>query len=143
MNKRQQKKIKKEFLEFLIKTPVIQVACAKLGVARSTYYRWKEEDVNFANDAEMAELKGRELINDLAESKIINNIQNGDNTASIFWLKHNKPHIYGFASQVPPKPEAKISLSEEDIAEMDEFVRKNNLFQNSSIEKTETRLTES
>ena len=31
-------------IETLEKVPIIQVACKRIGIARATFYRWKEED---------------------------------------------------------------------------------------------------
>lgn len=80
---------KQELIEQLKKTPIIQVACEKVGVARATFYRWRKEDVDFAEKIEEAVNAGSQLINDMAESVLITAIRNGNITAIIFWLKNH------------------------------------------------------
>jgi hypothetical protein len=84
-------KNKKLIAEQLRKTPIVQFACEKTGVGRSTYYKWRAKDLIFARAADRAIEAGRFFINDLAESKLIGLIQNSHPTAIIFWLKHNHP----------------------------------------------------
>jgi len=83
------KEQKQAFLEQLPKYPIVQVACEKSGVGRSTYYAWRKDDKEFAKEADEAIASGTFFINDMAESKLIQNIQNGNNTAIIFWLKNH------------------------------------------------------
>ncbi len=84
---------KEAFLGQLPKYPIVQVACEKSGVGRSTYYSWRKEDKSFAKEADEAIKSGTFFINDMAESKLIQNIQSGNNTAIIFWLKnHHKEY---------------------------------------------------
>ena len=84
---------KEAFLGQLPKYPIVQVACEKSGVGRSTYYAWRKEDKSFAKEADEAIKSGTFFINDMAESKLIQNIQSGNNTAIIFWLKnHHKEY---------------------------------------------------
>lgn len=83
------KEQKRVFLEQLPKYPIVQVACEKSGVGRSTYYAWRKSDKKFAKGADEAIASGTFFINDMAESKLIQNIQNGNNTAIIFWLKNH------------------------------------------------------
>jgi len=82
---------KKGLLEQLEKTPIVQLACSKIGIGRATYYRWRLNDKSFAQKADEAINKGRLLINDLAESKLLSAIQEQNMTGIIFWLKHNHP----------------------------------------------------
>lgn len=84
-------KDKKALVVQLRKTPIVQLACERVGVARSTYYRWRADDRIFARAADHAIEGGKFFINDLAESKLMQLIQNNNLTAIIFWLKHNHP----------------------------------------------------
>ncbi len=45
---------KRILVEQLEKTPVVQIACEKTGVGRSTYYRWLKEDPEFSKDSAAA-----------------------------------------------------------------------------------------
>ena len=80
---------KKRLLAHLEKTPIVEAACKKAGLPRSTYYRWRKDDEDFANlcDETIDLSVGR--INDLAESQLINAIKNQNMTAITFWLKHH------------------------------------------------------
>src|SRR5260370_4736390 len=71
-------------IEQLKKIPIVQVACAKAVVGRSSYYRWHEEDASFARDADAAIKEGKVLISELATSKLISNIEVENMTALIF-----------------------------------------------------------
>ncbi len=78
---------KKLLLEHLEKTPIVQIACEKSGVGRSTYYRWLEQDKKFARSAKQALAKWVLIMNDLAESQLLKSVRDGNMTAIIFWLK--------------------------------------------------------
>lgn len=93
---------KQELIEQLKKTPIIQVACEKVGVARATFYRWRKEDADFADKVEEAVNAGSQLINDMAESVLITAIKNGNITAIIFWLK-NHHKMYSSKMEVTTK----------------------------------------
>lgn len=80
---------KKKLLAKLAKTPIIEVACKQTGVPRSTYYRWRKNDENFANACDEAIEHSAELINDLAESQLIAAIKDKKMSAITFWLKHH------------------------------------------------------
>lgn len=79
-------------LEQLKKTPIVQVACEKVGVGRATYYRWRKEDEEFATQADSAIAEGSSLVNDMAESQLMAAIRDKNLTAIIFWLKHHHPN---------------------------------------------------
>lgn len=76
-------------IEQLKKAPIVQVAVERVGIVRSTFYRWKAEDEVFKENVNQVIKEGRSLVTDLAESQLINNIKNGNMTAIIFWLKNN------------------------------------------------------
>ena len=86
---RQVIKDKAKLLNKLKTTPIVEVACKQAGIPRSTYYRWRKSDENFAEtcDETIEESAGR--ISDLAESQLINAIKERNMTAIMFWLKHH------------------------------------------------------
>jgi ACT domain-containing protein len=84
-------------LERLKTSPIIEIACKKVGIARATYYRWRQVDKDFAKAADAALQEGKLLINDMAESQLINQIRDKHMTAIIFWLKH---HHQDYANRV-------------------------------------------
>lgn len=80
---------KQEIVKRLKKNPVVQVACQNAGSSRSSYYRWRKQDKQFAKDCDKALAEGRELISDMAESQLISAIKDKNLTAIIYWLKSN------------------------------------------------------
>lgn len=78
---------KKLLIEQIEKTPVIQIACEKTWVGRSTYYRWMTEDKKFAKVVKESMARWVQTMNDMAESQLLKNIKDGNMTAIIFWLK--------------------------------------------------------
>jgi len=89
--------LKADILEQLSKTPIITAAIRASGVARSTYYKWHNEDPDFAKLADTAIKEGRKFVNDIAISKLMQRINEGHLTAIIFWLKNN--HLW-FAERI-------------------------------------------
>ncbi len=88
---KRQSKNKEQLLEILKKTPIVQIACEKAGIGRASYYRWRKEDAEFAQQADQALLDGSLLVNDMAESQLMSAIKDKNMTAIIFWLKHHHP----------------------------------------------------
>jgi ACT domain-containing protein len=62
---------KNDIIETLHKYPIIQVACQKCGLARSTFYRRREDDEDFKYDTKMAIYRGKKFINDIAETNLL------------------------------------------------------------------------
>lgn len=83
-------KQKQELLIELKKQPVLQIACTRVGVSRSTAYRWIKDDAIFADVFQESRKEGKEFISDMAESQIIKKIGDGNLVASIFWLKTHR-----------------------------------------------------
>ena len=118
MNKELQENLKEKLLEFLVKTPIVQIACEKIGIGRATYYRWIKSDPNFKDKAENAISTGKGLINDLAESQLISAIKDQNMTAIIFWLKNNHrsyKHKVELSGEVNTN---RTALSEEEIEQI-------------------------
>lgn len=61
----------------------ISEACTAANIGRNTYYQWIEKDDDFKQKAEDTQ----ESLIDLAESKLMENIEDNDNTSIIFFLK--------------------------------------------------------
>lgn len=78
-----------QLLKELESTPIISVACQKVGVSRATVYRWMEEDEEFAEAARSAKDQGIDLINDMAESQLIKGIRDDKTSYVMFWLRNN------------------------------------------------------
>lgn len=84
-------KQKQLILEQLGKTPIIQVATEKVGIARSSFYRWKAGDPKFAAAVDEAIDQGVSLMNEYAESMLISAIKDHNLTAVFYWLNHRHP----------------------------------------------------
>jgi predicted DNA binding protein len=89
--KARQHREKELLLEQLKKTPIIQIACEKVGVSRSTYYRWRQADKEFCEAADDAQQEGVLLVNDMAESQLLSAMRDGNLGAVMYWLKHHHP----------------------------------------------------
>ena len=77
-------KKKKDFLVSLEKNNGnVSKACEAANIGRQTYYDWIDKDEVFKQDADDAQ----ESLIDLAESKLMENIEKNDNTSIIFFLK--------------------------------------------------------
>lgn len=85
------KKYKEDkFLEQLERVPNVSLACEKVGLSRNTVYRWCGEDPDFKARMDSALESGVHSVNDLAESKLISHINNGNLRAIQYWLDNNK-----------------------------------------------------
>lgn len=76
--------LKEKFIQNLIKgRGIICYACANTGINRSTYYRWRETDGEFAEAVD--EVMETQI--DYVENKLLNLVDSNDTTATIFYLK--------------------------------------------------------
>jgi len=86
---RKSKRTVKSLLTELEKTGIASNACSKLSIARSTYYRWYNDDIDFRMAADKAIEAGRANMVDFAESKLVQNVNEGNQRAVEFYLKSN------------------------------------------------------
>lgn len=93
---------KEKLLIQLRKMPIIQIACQRAGVPRSTFYRWQKEDAIFRKNAEEAHSQGVGVINDLAESKVIAGINAGQQVYVFYWLNNRHKEYYRLRAARPP-----------------------------------------
>lgn len=82
------KKQKELLLGHLRTVPIINLACAKIGISRATFYRWCEESEDFKTDIENAKIDGIENINDLSESQLVALLKEKKFQAVAFWLRN-------------------------------------------------------
>lgn len=80
---------KQLILEQLRKTPIIEAACQKIEISRMTFYRWKNEDKEFAKKVDEAIFDGCLLVNDLAENQLISAVKDQNMQGIMYWLKHH------------------------------------------------------
>lgn len=112
---KRQIKEKELLIEQLKKTPIVQIACEKIGVGRATYYRWHNQDKEFAESSDKAILEGNSLVNDMAESQLMSAIRDKNMTAIIFWLKHHHP-AYSSKIEITGQLKHEYQLSKEEEA---------------------------
>tara|TARA_R100001460_G_scaffold22353_1_gene45470 strand:+ start:252 stop:605 length:354 start_codon:yes stop_codon:yes gene_type:complete len=62
---------------------VVTTACKKVGIPRSTFYKWCNEDEKFYSKVKDIE----NIALDFAESQLHNQMKDGSTSATIFYLK--------------------------------------------------------
>ena len=89
---------KDRFIENLKKSGgIITTACERTKISNTTYYRWYREDKTFA---EKVDAVNEEQI-DHVESKLMELIESGDTTSTIFYLK-TKGKKRGWSEKILP-----------------------------------------
>lgn len=88
---RKSKKLLKQIVEDLRQTPVIESVCHKHNISRQTFYRWRNEDVNFLRDVKEAIELGDARVNDMCKSQLISSIQKGNMGSVKYWLSNKDP----------------------------------------------------
>lgn len=75
---------KKAMIEALEKSlGIVTTACKSVGISRETHYRWLREDEEYKQEVEALS----DVAIDFAESQLHKQIQEGNSTATIFYLK--------------------------------------------------------
>jgi hypothetical protein len=82
-------KTKEDLIKEIAKFGNVYLSCLKIGVNASTYYRWKDKDATFKEEAEEAEKDGRKNICHVAEHALLKNIKDGQQRAIEYALNHN------------------------------------------------------
>lgn len=122
-NRKRIEKQKELVVDQLKKTPVVEVACQKVGVGRTTFYRWRREDAEFDSSCAEALGSGIELVNDLAESKLIGQIQDSSLPAIAFWLR-NRHKAYANKLKVESTVTVRQpELSDESAASLEDMLK--------------------
>jgi transposase len=80
---------KGRIIEILREAPFISHAAKKIGVSRSTIYRWQEGDPLFREGVHLALDEGRKMLSDIAESKLVKMIEKENLGAIKYFLSHN------------------------------------------------------
>lgn len=111
-------RMKELVLEQLSKSPIIEAACQKAGITRTTFYRWKKDDPEFTKAIDQALLDGRLLVNDLAENQLISAVKDRNLAAVQYWLRHHHP---SYANRLQISHE---NQTDELTAEQEDVVRR-------------------
>jgi len=86
-----QAKNKLEIIEQLKKMPIIQVACQRAGIGRTTFYDWCNKDKEFKKATDEAMKEGEDFISDISESQLISLIREKSFSALQLWLRTHHP----------------------------------------------------
>lgn len=104
---------KSNIITQLAKVPIVQIACERVGIGRSTFYRWCNQDPVFAEQARSAVLEGKSMVNDMAESQLISSIKDKSFQAIAYWLKHNHPDYRTRVEFAPSAPQETLTPEQE------------------------------
>lgn len=80
-------------VEEIEKTPLVQVACDKVGISRNTFYRWVKEDPELPTRINEAMSLGMGVVNDVAVSNVLEGIKKKDVGYTKYWLTNNHPNF--------------------------------------------------
>lgn len=114
---------KKEVLEALAKNSgIVASTCRACNISRFTYYKWYNEDPDFAEKADDV----KELQKDFAESLILKKMKEGDTTMIIFYAKTQmKDRGYTERQELTGKDGADLLASQQvDISKLTDEQRK-------------------
>lgn len=112
---------KKRVIEHLQKYPIIEAACSKVGISRSTHYEWINSDLVYRGKVEAAIETSIGTVNDVAESNIINRVKDGDLKAAQYWLEHHHQAYAKRLSQTIQKLVMKPKPSPEFVASVKKY----------------------
>jgi transposase-like protein len=99
---------------------LVATTCRKAGISRSTYYKWRKEDTDFANKADEV----RELQKDAVEALILKKMKCGDTAMLIFYAKTQmKDRGYVERTEVVGKDGADLSFTKYDLSKLTEAQR--------------------
>lgn len=102
---------KKAMIEALEKSlGVVTTACKSVGIARSTHYEWYASDEDYKKAVDSV----ADIALDFAESKLHKNIENGDTTATIFYLK-TKGKKRGYIERVEQEITGDMNLTWNEV----------------------------
>jgi len=86
-----QDKLKDAFLEQLKRSATIENACQKVGVGRSTVYRWRDTNKKFKKQIDDSLEEGRQFMSDVAENQLFSLISEKDMPAIRLYLTTHNP----------------------------------------------------
>jgi len=110
-------------LKELESNPLVERACKKIGIARSTYYRWCAADIVFKHTAEQAQDKGREKLTDFVESKLLENISNNQYASIAYWLGHNTTRYRLYPRNVYVDEIKRLRVSHQTYEELTDILK--------------------
>ncbi len=109
IRKRQEKEMTL-LLEALEESPNLGQALTRVGINRSTYYRWRQDDQMFALNADNAMWNGREKTADMVEMSLLSKARDGNVQAQKIYLEHNHPRYKRYGLFDTEETDGKLSL---------------------------------
>ena len=85
---------KKKLLDELEEIPIVSIVARRVGISKSTIYKWRDEDEKFSKAMDRAIKRGRGNITDLAEGTLVTNMKKGDFRSVKYWLDNNERRYY-------------------------------------------------
>lgn len=82
------RRLEQRIIEEFQKFPNPSFVCEKVGISRHTFYRWRDLDKKFNERIEEALSVGNDSLCDLAESKLLTNVNNGNQRSIEYLLSH-------------------------------------------------------
>ncbi|MAQ77336.1 hypothetical protein CL684_02320 [Candidatus Campbellbacteria bacterium] len=105
------KKLLEQIVEELRKTPVVSVVCQKFGIARHTFYRWRQIDPDFDREVSEALDIGSLVVNDICMSQLIASIQNGNMGSVKYWMSNKHSDFIRPRKKHPEDTSSKLPFS--------------------------------
>lgn len=91
-----------KLVQILEETPLVNYACRKVGIGRTTFYRWMKDNLPFKKEVERALASGRSQWSEIAESALMKNVKKEKMDAIKFYLTHNDKRYIPKRAVFPP-----------------------------------------
>lgn len=104
-----------DFLEALAKSPDVSQACKTVGINRTTAYRRRQADEDFA----IAWADAHALSLDKLEAALFRRAVDTDTTAAIFLLKSHRPDVYGDRQRIEHTGSVRHDIRDKSDAELE------------------------
>lgn len=99
---------------------LVATTCRKVGISRSTYYKWRKDDSQFADRADEV----KELQKDAVEALILKKMKDGDTAMLIFYAKTQmKDRGYVERTEIVGKDGADLSFAKYDLSKLTDAQR--------------------
>jgi hypothetical protein len=129
-----QKEYKEAVINALRETPIVQYACKRAGIGRTTFYRYYHDDADFASSVDEAITEGSSIVSDLAESQLISAIRSGDLSGIKYWLSNHHPTYAAKLHVTTESPKKEKELSPEQKVAIEEALNMINLDEQDATE---------
>lgn len=83
---------KEKIINELRKMPIVTVVCQRARVSTASYYRWRDDDPEFADDCDEAIREGSMIVNDMVESQLLKGINDGVAVLIMYYLNNRHPN---------------------------------------------------